>query len=452
MIPNPNRTPPSRSHEQEGGATLNKAPSCTPCARGVQGSALLFALVFCHVAQAQDANPNPSAYEVEFSTGPLIAPSNVVGMGGAFIAIAEGSAGMQFNPAAVANRYHYNGDQWFDWDFTIDWLNVGAGASGADVFRDGREGTGRQGNQGQATLLTAGFGLMFGRLGVGLQLSNQELSFCRSGGSGGADPCALAKLTTQRGGFAVGYNFWDGELVAGLQISGALIDLDEVRALEDSALVFGALWKPRLRPLRVGLTASLPFNDDTVNAIEGITAPKGVAEPWRVGVGFAYAWGPRTFNPAATFDDPPEHMEAIHEAGEAVGVVLREEADAALMDTRDLSKHRYITASADLVLIGPSPDAMGLRGWLAGEVQRAGQDLSVGVHTGVESEFWADRMRARAGAYWEPSRYEDTTGRIHGTAGLDLRVIDWLWRWRASGAVDVADDYFNYMLSVGFWH
>ena len=59
-------------------------------------------------------------------------------------------------------------------------------------------------------------------------------------------------------------------------------------------------------------------------------------------------------------------------------------------------------------------------------------------------------VAVRGGTYVEPSRFEPTA-RIHGTAGVDLRV-PLVWDWRLSITIDGATQYLNGGLGLGFWH
>ena len=68
---------------------------------------------------------------VELWFGPVIAPASIIGRGGVAVGIAEGAGEMQHNPAAVANRYRHTAHEWFDWDFSLDSLQIGAGGYGA---------------------------------------------------------------------------------------------------------------------------------------------------------------------------------------------------------------------------------------------------------------------------------------------------------------------------------
>ncbi|HAN31017.1 MAG TPA: hypothetical protein DCQ06_05415, partial [Myxococcales bacterium] len=56
----------------------------------------------------------------------------------------------------------------------------------------------------------------------------------------------------------------------------------------------------------------------------------------------------------------------------------------------------------------------------------------------------------RSGLYYEPSRYQSTTGRLHWTAGADLRVPIQL-DFRLSAVLDVASEYSKVAFGLGLW-
>src|SRR5262245_10764043 len=62
-------------------------------------------------AQALKAN----RYSVDVFQGPVLAPSDVIGIAGAYAGYAEGIAGMVANAAAPAVREAYN-VTWLNWD------------------------------------------------------------------------------------------------------------------------------------------------------------------------------------------------------------------------------------------------------------------------------------------------------------------------------------------------
>src|SRR5438067_1425244 len=74
--------------------------------------------------------------------------------------------------------------------------------------------------------------------------------------------------------------------------------------------------------------------------------------------------------------------------------------------------------------------------------------------------LWQPRdsnLRIRVGSYWEPPRFQDVTGRLHLTLGLDVRFWSFSlcgsqYRMRVSLGADGARQYGNTVLSLGFWH
>ena len=68
--------------------------------------------------------------------------------------------------------------------------------------------------------------------------------------------------------------------------------------------------------------------------------------------------------------------------------------------------------------------------------ETSGAKNSVGVRFGVESEVLQNRMKVRGGTYLEPSRFQRSYYRPHGTMGFDVRLFD-LWRWSFRGTATV---------------
>jgi hypothetical protein len=65
----------------------------------------------------------------------------------------------------------------------------------------------------------------------------------------------------------------------------------------------------------------------------------------------------------------------------------------------------------------------------------------------------------RAGTYYEPTRFNHSSARLHGTAGFDQKLFPWTvfglfdegtW-WRAGGCIDYARDYLGWGVTVGVW-
>jgi hypothetical protein len=116
----------------------------------------------------------------------------------------------------------------------------------------------------------------------------------------------------------------------------------------------------------------------------------------------------------------------------------------------------YVLLSAEIALWGPVRDAIGIDGFLRQVEERAGRTTAVSFRVGAEAEILPGWIRVRAGSYWEPSRSEHYAGRLHLTAGLELRLFSFTFlgdhTLNTSFALDVAERYSNVSLSVGFWH
>jgi hypothetical protein len=222
----------------------------------------------------------------------------------------------------------------------------------------------------------------------------------------------------------------------------------ELFSIGGSALELGALWRPRDRDVRIGVSGSMPVTGDAVDVAEcdpldcggdpgamdgdpddGFVLPERAVLPWQVSIGGAWRRSATAWN--------------------------REVAG----DWRD---EEYVLFAADLVVTGHVPGAFGVGAFSAGQLQPSGRDVGVSPRAGVEYEWVPGRFRVRGGTYWEPSRFRDPDGdaidgRLHLTLGLDIRVWQFgLWgdrhRVRVSLTSDGARGYGNGGVSIGFWH
>ncbi len=387
--------------------------------RSVKLRFLLVVTLFGGPAWAQSRVEEPS--RVEFFQGPLISSNRVVGMGGAFMSVAEGADAHMVNPASFAVRQHNAADDWFDYDFAISWLNARTG-EGTDIDQSG------EGAVQDSTFAQGGINVKLGRNGFGGHLLSHSYTI----GLPLEQRVRDAEWRQLFGGFGYARAFRDGELVfGGMLVVGkaALRLVDEDANLVEvtgGGLLLGALWAPFGQRYRLGVTSrSEIIGSEVAGDPEkvGELVPEEIVVPWELGWGASYMFGPRPYNiqPGYGVKRPR--------------VVPR----------------RYILVSTEVLLTGPSEGAVSARSFLDGEEVFVGEEASWSGRVGVESEVWANLLVLRAGSYYEPSRFATNSGRLHGTAGLDVRVPAW-WEWKLGAVLDATSGFFNFGLGLGFWH
>lgn len=368
----------------------------------------------------------------DFFQGPIIAPGRVVGLGGAYIGVAEGAAGHLANPAAFAVRAAPFAHDWFDWDVTLSTLNVSQD-QGIDV------GHGSGQSFDDARFLQFGLNLKFGAHGFGAHGRTQD--FVRRVDT--VDPetgTTTSRQVTVRQTYAgLGYglqlndDWWLGGLLYG-GTAALLLGGEDAARVNGGGLLLGALYAPPGARWRLGLTARTPVvgkevqeTPDPGDVPPGVEVPDAVAVPWQIGVGASYVLGPRGGNVRPTF-------------GEGA-------ADA------PPPARRYVLLAADLVVTGPAPEAaVGPDALFSADNRRSGRYASVSPRVGAESEVWSDVLVVRAGSYFEPDRYAAFDGRVHLTGGVDVHLGELIWDWQAGLVLDWAPDYLNWGLGLGFWH
>ncbi len=363
----------------------------------------------------------------DFFQGPIIASGRVVGLGGAYVGVAEGAEGHLANPAAFAVRAAPFAHDWFDWDVTLSTLNVS---------RDEQIDVGQGGQQSfdDARFAQAGFNLKFGEHGFGIQVRTQD--YDRTLTVLGRPETTIVVRQTY---FGLGYGLHvrGGWWVGGLLYGGSaelLIGADDAAQVIGGGLLFGGLYAPPGSRWRLGATLrsgvvgqEVDSTPDPAAVPAGLEVPDAVAVPWEIGLGASYVFGPRGGNVRPTF-----------------GRGARPTPPAG---------RRYVLLAADLVLTGPAPEGAVGPGGLFGEDERpSGRYVSPSLRVGAESEVWADVLVLRAGSYFEPDRYAAFDGRVHATAGVDLHLGELIWDWEVGAVVDWAPAYLNWGLGLGFWY
>lgn len=289
---------------------------------------LLVSVLSSAPLSAQSLGPNGSRirtsnYKVDLTEGPVLAGTRVIGLAGAFTALAEGTEGNTENPAAPAVRNRYSLDH-FDYDLDFG-LTFPQSIANNDFFNTGQPRTdvGKTSTTG-FVFLDAATNLQLGSWGLGFTIDAQryglqlESTQTSSLGSGQLDAEFLS------GHLLLAKAFATGQLVVGAGIRFTGMDLvANTQAVATSSALFrttgtaletGALWRPNGLPFRVGAAlrsavnstaaanSSVPVTDG--NHVIGDPAspnafflPNEVALPWDASFGLAVQLGSRPFNP-----------------------------------------------------------------------------------------------------------------------------------------------------------
>jgi hypothetical protein len=357
-----------------------------------------------------------SDFNLEYYEGTVAGSPRIIGMGGAYGAVAEGVAGFPFNPASLAKKSPHNKD-WWDYDLALDWLIPGSRVN-MDIDNTGWKGLGG----GSLSFVEGGLSAQLGRVGLGLFLRGREY------------PRDLSEPTLVR---RYVFSLFEVDLGLGVEViketlviggGFATTGMDVKKWVEGSDKYetlmgfqsgfwrLGALWMIPNSPWSFGAAFAYPAQSSktkgSAEAVADFLLPKAVLRPWELSLSTAY-----------------RHDMNAHE-----------------------HDRRYIRGSLDVRLLGASADAVTMPGFLYQVRQAAGEKPSVAVHLGGESEIIGNLLVVRTGTYLEPSRASSINPRMHFTAGSEIRLFKLVWVWKASLAFDVAARYSNVCLGIGFWH
>lgn len=379
-------------------------------------------------ARAQYPPITSRDYAIDLHRGPVLGPTRMIGMGGTAVALADGSAGLLANPAAVAMRPASARSRW-DWDGHLDFSWPGFGG---DFDNNGHP----QASSGLRSAFWYSLGLLvlYERWGFGL--AREAVSFDVRPPPSGAQDVTSLQVAAGLVRLAVGRSFLDEALVAGLSVRSGLF---EARAADDrilfdvtgQALEAGLIVAPRDRSTRLGARLGLPVRSvvqagggcDPLNC-SGYVLPERALVPAELALGIAHRIAPRPWNraPAERFADEVAWTFAL-----------------------------------DLVVTGGVDRGAGLEKFTERQLQPSGRGTTLSVRAGAEWEALPGRLRLRGGTYVEPARFEGARARVHVTTGLEWRLFAFtLWgaerRLSLSLTGDRARDYGNGGLSLGLWN
>jgi hypothetical protein len=420
-------------------------------------------------------------YAIDLFYGPVTGGGRVVGMGGAYSALATGIDGSLFNPVGYGERAEQELD-FFEWDLTGS-----LGLSGLFVRND-VDNNGQKNDLVADDMFTysAGGRIQLGNFGMGGTVSGQVYDLIDG------DSKSRVSLNTYRAGAA--YSFMRNRLVLGLGVRVLEFDVgtplpdgesDSLIRFEGEGAETGFLYRPPLQRYRIGAVLRLPVESratsdervTTVNGVrmvQGFVLPELVHAPWEVQAGFAYQLGERRGNvpwrntlklrrlldeqiQEGTYEPPPTHGGPAYpplpdEQRAAVRKAVYHDREAQRRYIRNQPR-QYVLLSADVIFYGPTDHGQGVAAFLKQQPERSGQKVSLGIRLGTESEVIENRLKVRAGAYVEPSRFARGYYRPHATLGSDVRMFDaWGYSFRATATIDGAPRYFDWGLSLGFWY
>jgi hypothetical protein len=383
-------------------------------------------------AEAQELAPvTDRDYALDLYNGSVVGSVRMIGMGGASIGFAEGSVGTLSNAAAAAvRRTTKSGD--FAWDFHVDGQSA---AFASDFDNNGLEDT----DDYASTIGTLGLVVQYRQWGVGIVATATSTRIVEDDGDATTEDGVLepkgvvGKIVVARASRDEAHTFGGGLRWGSLAMTRPSQGLPEVRMFSVTlpSIEAGYMWRPVQAKYRVGVDVGMPISGgttalDTCDPLncEGYILPERVEVPWVVGGGAAYRFGSTPWN-------------------KRVETRYRDE--------------RSLLVAADLVVSGWVPNGHGVEAFARHRLQRSGLNVAASPRLGAEAEIIPGWLRLRAGTYWEPSRFRGVDGRLHGTAGADIRLVGFTlfgseYRLKVSLTADRAPRYGNAGVSFGFWH
>jgi len=461
------------------------------------------------------ANGEPittSEYSLDLFQGPIFAGSRVTSLAGAYVAIAEDVDGDLQNPAAPAVR------PFFSYTYFDYWLGFGltfpADLEHMDFFNSGSK-TNVPNPPNSFVFLTPALNLQWGEFGVGLNFAIQQ--YALDDPAEGRRRGITATIPTAHLQFA--YGFDHNQLVFGLGIRYVTMTVnapDKKGYLFRSSgggLELGMVWKPEDLPIRLGaayrnsIVTQATYSDQLLPNANGdlvivrddgtsLYLPTSVSSPWDLNVGFALQLVGRPINPRWRPNDDvverlllvediraidsntarrqalkaaktPAERQVIEDRFEQEEAAAARELEYQLLTQKRIMEQEltamnefYVQLAASLVVTGEVEDAVGVESLVSQTVHRSGLDTVFSPRVGVEASVFPHFLKLRAGSYIEPTRFEGGSARIHGTAGLDVKLAVWnvfgLWpddyMWRLGLGGDAARDYFTFGVTIAGWY
>jgi len=453
-----------------------------------------------------------SEYSLDLFQGPLFAGSRVTSLAGAYVAIAEDVDGDLQNPASPAVRPFFSYTH-FDY-----WLGFGltfpADLANMDFFNSGSK-TNVPNPPKSFVFFTPAVNLQWGETGIGLNLAVQQ--YALSPPAEGQRRGITATIPTMH--MQIAHGFLHNQFVAGVGVRYITMTVNSpdnegfLFRSSGPGFEFGAVYKPENVPLRLGVAYRTPivtqasYSENLLPNANGdliltgangtsIYLPKAVASPWDFNFGFATQIGARPINPPWREDEEQIEQQTLERRlrglarerardkavasartnAEQDAIQRQFEKDEAeddrqlqieLLKVKTLIERQltemnryYVMLAASMLVTGSVENAVGVESLVNQSVNRSGLHVVASPRVGVEVPIFPTWLKARGGSYLEPTRFESSDMRVHGTFGLDLKLAVWnvfgFWpdnyMWRLGAGGDVSRDYFTWGVTIAGWY
>lgn len=393
-------------------------------------------------ARAQDTQAEATRPErLYINPGVLLGSTRMVGLGGAYVGIAEGAEGFASNLAAPAHRNPRLERDW-DLDATLSWLDIPLGSSrNEDLDNDGLPDDARNSFQ-----FLAGMLLQYHRYGVGFFLNTRRLTYCATAACGPGDAIQVSLTNTA---FAGAVALAQDDFLVGVGISAAEVVFSqsgEDWRYSGTGLSLDVLYRPHGRPYRLGLAVRPEVRGEwkpapgQVPNLGGRQLYSAVVSPavLSLGVSFRLGEGAENYNRLS-----PAARRQLLASGDWEPVPPETPLDAPV--------GRWLV-TAQLDVVSGVENAVPVRSFTSmAPPEPVGESRKFQPRLGVEHMTFPGRLRTRLGTFVEPSPFPDTSPRPHVTGGFELFLFKYLEAWALSASFDVARRYTNFGVSVGFW-
>lgn len=399
---------------------------------------LVLALFAAKVSLAQPVMRSDDLYVNPSFSG---SASRVVGLAGAYVAVAEGLDGMPMNVASIAQRSPTARSS-----FSLEPLATLSIPNSTDLDNDGVAD-----DNAVALLGALGLRIQIFKVGLGVFWRGEAASRCANADCSESLAFAQTDLSV---GSAI--TLWRDQLLFGaawyrphstVTISNETTGAVRTRAnANGSGAQLSALYRPQQLPFRIGASfrsaVNAPFELELGGAADYQARPvyRGIATPAVLSTGVVW-----------NFFHGAENLNRLSPAALREYDELSDDAFEKLTPfPEDNTGRLMLAAQLDVAL--PVSRAVGIRGYVTnGPTLAAGANPTFTPRLGIEHLTIINRLRLRAGSYLEPSVFQGVGPRAHGAGGFDLRLFELLVNWTLSGYFDVANGYQVYGVTIGGW-